>query len=407
MDEPSKQNSSPFESENYLSAISFLLMCVSLVIAVFFLPTGLISRLIVALLLTCLAAIGGYLLSLFGQGIWARPASWFKPEAKIEHNGLILLESFSGEIGAYPSEDALLKLAAKTLQGSFCDHCGAILTSDSETQEVHLACLWDQKGSVFLPSSPRFSEKIEEKNLTLHVEKLCQQAVDNENSPEIFSLNAMGLNIGEIRLWTPGYTLPLNPAEILFVKQLGHQFSLVLANIETYRRLHRQSVRDAQTGLFNKSYLINTLDRELHRARRYKHPIGIIMLSIDQYDEIKHKMGSEACNKVLNAVSGILLGTFRGHDISCRYHEEILVQILPEAAIENVLIRAEQVSEWVSELDIPFRDQKINKLTLSVGISSFPEHADNVDDLIQAAESARYRAQKATGDQIVIAEKIC
>ena len=320
----------------------------------------------------------------------------------------ILLEQLSAmtsRIGSYPSEEHILEVVASVVSKMFSDHHGAISRLTPEGDRLEIACLWTNHGQFFPLIAPEKMAPSEGSDSD-QIAKLCEQAGDNSLNPTSFNLKAQGMNLGHIRLWQPESTSALSIAQHQFLETCAYQAALALANIETHRRLHRQTVRDPLTGLFNRSYLLDTLQRELHRAKRYKHSLGIVMMEVDNYSAIKDEHGPEGVNKILVAIAGIFQSTFRGHDISCRYRENTLVQILPEAALDNTLRRAEHVNNLINELEIPFRDGELPGVTLSIGISAFPEHADNIDDLIQASESAVYRANQTGGDQVMLAEKI-
>ena len=334
---------------------------------------------------------GGLLCVAGGFFVGARHAHLLDSLFKIDQpRADILIEqlaAMASRIGSYPDEETILEVTASLLQKQF-PHCnGAISRFSPEGDRIEIACLWTTQGEYFPLLAP---EKMAN---TAHedperIKTLCQQAIDKQLNPHVLSLKAQGMNLGNIRLWQNGQKTSLNLVQYQFLDTCGFQTALSLSNIETHRRLHRQTVRDPLTGLFNKSYLLDTLQRELHRSKRYKHSLGIIMMEIDRFADIKEEQGNEAVNKILVAIAGIFQGTFRGQDISCRYRENTLVQILPEASLANTLKRAEQVSEWINELNIPFRDTTLTKITVSTGISGFPDHADTIDALVQAVESA-------------------
>jgi PleD family two-component response regulator len=146
------------------------------------------------------------------------------------------------------------------------------------------------------------------------------------------------------------------------IETLGQQVALTLANIRLRARLREQSLRDPLTGLFNRRYMAESLDREIRRA-----------------------------------------GAVRGEDVPCRFGGEEFMVLLPKASLADTLRRAEALREGIKvhPLDAPTR--LYPTLTMSVGVAAYPEHGASVEELILAADSAMYRAKMLGRDRVVVA----
>ena len=118
-------------------------------------------------------------------------------------------------------------------------------------------------------------------------------------------------------------------------KAVTEQLSLILANLRLRETLRNQSIRDPQTGLFNRRYMEDSLDRELNRAERSGKPLVVAMLDLDHFKNLNDRFGHSAGDAVLREWSNLLKSKFRGSDIVCRYGGEELVIILPEIALDT------------------------------------------------------------------------
>jgi GGDEF domain-containing protein len=111
------------------------------------------------------------------------------------------------------------------------------------------------------------------------------------------------------------------------------QIGLALGNLKLSEALRTQAMRDVLTGLFNRRYMEETLERELRRAVREQGPLGIIMLDIDHFKQLNDTFGHEAGDTVLRALGHCMQELTRGYDIACRYGGEEFTLILPAAPL--------------------------------------------------------------------------
>jgi|GEM_PF-614227 len=183
---------------------------------------------------------------------------------------------------------------------------------------------------------------------------------------------------------------------------VAEQIALSLANLQLRETLRNQSIRDPLTGLFNRRYMEKSLQQELYRAERHQKPLGIIMLDIDHFKRFNDNFGHEAGDAVLQELGKFLQQSIRKSDIACRYGGEELMLILPEASLENSRQRAEQIRSGVKRLKVQYGRQYLGQVTISLGVACFPEQGLSGEAVIQAADSALYRAKKEGRDRTVV-----
>ena len=181
--------------------------------------------------------------------------------------------------------------------------------------------------------------------------------------------------------------------------------SLALANLKLRETLRTQAVRDSLTGLYNRRYMEQVLDREVLRASRNHRTVGIIMLDLDNFKRFNDAYGHEAGDLLLRAVGDFLIANVRAEDVACRYGGEEFVVVLPEASLLMTQNRAEQLRKGMQSLGVNVRGELLRAVTASIGVAAFPEHGESVADLLRTADMALYAAKRQGRDRVIVAEK--
>ncbi len=166
-------------------------------------------------------------------------------------------------------------------------------------------------------------------------------------------------------------------------------------------QLLEQLIRDPLTGLFNRRYLQETLDREFARAGREKRPVSLIMMDIDHFKRVNDSYGHRAGDKVLTELGQLLTASVRAEDIPCRYGGEEFVIVLPGASLETAKERAEQIRLSIHNLRVSYRNQPI-QITTSLGVAAYPVHGDNSDAVLIRADRALYHAKQTGRNRVVV-----
>jgi len=213
---------------------------------------------------------------------------------------------------------------------------------------------------------------------------------------------AQGNALGLLHLSQDG-NRPINEAQQRLAQTVAEQIALAVANLVLRETLRSQSIRDELTGLFNRRYMEESLDREIRRADRNKQPLGIIMLDIDHFKKFNDTYGHDAGDAILRAMGVLLLSQVRGGDIACRYGGEELTLILPDASLEAVQARAERVRLATEEMNVPHRGHDLGTVTVSLGVAIYPQHGGSGEDVLRAADAALYQAKRAGRNRVVVA----
>jgi len=189
----------------------------------------------------------------------------------------------------------------------------------------------------------------------------------------------------------------------LALEHANQQLREQLVEIESMQKLlQEQAIKDPLTGLFNRRYLQETLQRELHRAERAGKPLSVVMMDLDHFKKINDTYGHASGDAVLQTLGAVLLQKSRAGDIACRYGGEEFVIILIDTPVDIALQRAEQWRAEFSSLRFSFNGIEV-KATLSAGVAAFPDHGHDEATLFHAADNALYAAKAAGRNNVQLA----
>jgi len=184
---------------------------------------------------------------------------------------------------------------------------------------------------------------------------------------------------------------------------VAERISLALANLKLQESLQSQSIRDALTGLYNRRYMEDAMEREIRQSARQDQPIGVIMMDLDHFKQFNDVHGHAAGDVLLAIFGEYLESSVRSGDIACRYGGDEFVVVLPNATLPDTVERATQIREGMKRLVVQYRGQTLGNITASMGISAFPEHGEDMEEILRAADNALYVAKDHGRDRVVIA----
>ncbi|MGA9394051.1 MAG: diguanylate cyclase [Azonexus sp.] len=167
--------------------------------------------------------------------------------------------------------------------------------------------------------------------------------------------------------------------------------------------LQKQAIRDPLTGLFNRRYLDETLPREIHRALREEEGLAVVMIDLDHFKAFNDEWGHEAGDLVLLGVAEALLDGLRASDIACRYGGEEILVVMPGADAEEAVARISAISAQVRNMDASAKGRNLPPVSFSAGVATVPEHGNNAEMLLRAADRALYMAKETGRNRVVVA----
>lgn len=222
--------------------------------------------------------------------------------------------------------------------------------------------------------------------------------------PLVAQGEALGvLHLGCRAIEGPGAPEATTHATRRLAEAVAAQLALGVANVKLREVLRSQSIRDPLTGLFNRRYMEETLERELRRAVRGRRPIAVLMLDLDRFKHVNDRCGHAAGDALLRGLGALLQDGSRREDVACRYGGEEFVLVLPGTSLEDAGNRAEQLRVAVKSLRVPHEDARLGSVSVSIGVAAYPDHALDTPGLLKAADAALYRAKREGRDRVTVA----
>ncbi|MDY6310569.1 MAG: GGDEF domain-containing protein [Cyanobacteriota bacterium] len=174
---------------------------------------------------------------------------------------------------------------------------------------------------------------------------------------------------------------------------------------ELREKLKNLSVTDELTGLHNRKYLLERMEQEISRAKRYGTPLSLLLFDLDFFKAVNDIYGYEWGDVLLKSIADKLRQVIRKEDILTRYGDEEFVVVLPNTSEDNAFLFAERFRKEVERMEfIPAGEEERHPVTISGGIATFPCLPDTEEDantIIRYAEHALYNAKKRGKNKIV------
>jgi diguanylate cyclase (GGDEF)-like protein len=182
--------------------------------------------------------------------------------------------------------------------------------------------------------------------------------------------------------------------DAVLVQSFAGHVALALDNARLYREMRHSAHTDGLTGLYNRRYLHQELERELARSRRYGHPLSLIICDLDNFKKYNDQYGHLAGDDLLRELGDLMKSYIRKSDTAFRYGGEEFAVILPHTDQRSAVILSERLREAISARNFLIREKlQIGHITISIGVASCPDDATEVDSLINTADMALYQAK--------------
>jgi diguanylate cyclase (GGDEF)-like protein len=183
------------------------------------------------------------------------------------------------------------------------------------------------------------------------------------------------------------------PDEIGLFELLAHEAGVVIKTAREFELTQTLSITDGLTGAYNYRFLIDAIRKEIGRAERFREEFAIIMLDVDGLKEYNDVHGHLGGSGVIKRIAAIAASKLRAIDMLCKYGGDEFVVVLPRTPKKGAAFAAERIRQSIEEHAFP-GERKTGKITMSMGIASFPEDGRTVQDLIERADRALYKAKR-------------
>ncbi len=199
-------------------------------------------------------------------------------------------------------------------------------------------------------------------------------------------------------------TLPIDPERTDALSRLlvtiAGQLGAVVERAWLVEELQRQATTDALTGALNRRGLMATLEHEIGRARRYGHPLSVVLFDVDHFKRINDTRGHLAGDAVLAGLAWLIRRSLRSHDELGRYGGEELLLVLPETDLGRAHSVAERLRANIEEMGWPEVGPDLT-VTVSAGVASLDDGALTTSELLQRADDALYAAKRSGRNRVL------
>ncbi len=192
----------------------------------------------------------------------------------------------------------------------------------------------------------------------------------------------------------------LTDEDYAFVETLKNNLKRLAENVVFYHQLQYLTITDPLTEVYNRRHFDEVLRAEVNRALRYDSPLSLAMIDIDHFKQFNDTYGHLVGDQVLRHVAKLLRGNLRASEIIARYGGEEFAILMPETTLDSAIVVGEKIRRVVEENPVVVEGKPLG-VTISVGVSSLPEVADDAQQLVETADQALYAAKEQGRNRVI------
>ena len=300
----------------------------------------------------------------------------------------------------YGDANQVLKATAADLLPGFG---GALYVFNNSRDRLVISTSWGHEGTVHesIPPDQCWALKRGKPHLNRAAgSKLCCEHHHGEGTVLEIPMIARGEIMGLFQLFADGEDAEARLEGVTgLASAIADGMSLALANMGLREKLRNQALRDPLTGLYNRRYMEDCLQRFVRLADRENREVSVVMVDLDHFKKLNDEHGHAFGDAVLRDTAMAIVGGLRETDIVCRYGGEELVVILPDCNLDRAEDKAEALRLRVEALS----QTHGAAISASFGVAAVPYTSTGVTDLLAAADAALYKAKQAGRNQVVAA----
>ena len=194
----------------------------------------------------------------------------------------------------------------------------------------------------------------------------------------------------------------LASAEMDFLGLFAKQIEMAITIADLFQAVREQAVTDALTGLYNRRYFEEALEKEVQRAKRQKQPFSIIGIDLDYLKKINDTYGHTFGDLAIKTIADVLKSNARSVDVPARIGGEEFNVLLPGINSEGAMIAAERIRKSIEAVEI----DTIGHITGSLGVATYFEHSEDVEELLELTDQAMYTSKRNGRNRVTIAEPV-
>jgi len=184
--------------------------------------------------------------------------------------------------------------------------------------------------------------------------------------------------------------------EIRLIETIADQVAVAVNHARLFEKMRESSITDGLTGVYNRRHFGAQLDHEFRLCRRSQIPLSLIMIDLDFLKKINDTAGHLAGDAAIKHTADSIVASVRSTDTTARYGGEEFVVILPHTDSEAAMQVAEKIRETIASTSVP----DLGHVTASLGVATFPMHAETEAELISMADQALYAAKRGGRNRV-------
>lgn len=191
-------------------------------------------------------------------------------------------------------------------------------------------------------------------------------------------------------------------AEMDFLGLFAKQIEMAIVIADLFQAVREQAVTDALTGLYNRRYFEEALEKEVQRARRQNQPFSIIGIDLDYLKKINDTYGHTFGDLAIKTIADVLKANARSVDVAARIGGEEFNVLLPGINSEGALVAAERIRKSIEKADI----DTVGHITGSLGVATYFEHSENAEELLELTDQAMYTSKREGRNRVTLAKPV-
>ncbi len=195
----------------------------------------------------------------------------------------------------------------------------------------------------------------------------------------------------------------ITDTESNFLTLYANQIELAIVVAKLFEEVQKQAITDPLTGLYNRRYFEDNVVKEAERSLRLKQPFSLISMDLDFLKKINDTYGHQYGDIAIKTIANVLKTEARSIDIPARIGGEEFSLMLPGVDSKGAYIAAERIRKSIESQEL----ETIGGITASIGVATFLEHSDRIDELVEFADQAMYKAKINGRNQVQIAQRDC
>lgn len=201
-------------------------------------------------------------------------------------------------------------------------------------------------------------------------------------------------------LFVTSERIGITDTEENFLTLYANQIGLGITVADLFEKVKKQAITDPLTGLYNRRFFEDNIIKEAERSLRLRQPFSIISLDLDYLKKINDTYGHQYGDIAIKTIANVIKKEARSIDIPARIGGEEFNLLLPGVDSQGAQIAAERIRKSIESQVI----ETIGGVTASIGVATFLEHSDRIDELIELADQAMYKAKLDGRNRVVLAE---